>query len=193
MGQYIEPCCAERQLPALIKRGGFCFFSTNGDVTLDILMKAVSYLAGDSHTLLLSMPSLGEKTLRTLTHYLSRDWMRGCCLLSADTADFQLITDILGTFASQGRVTYACDPLILDSLAAFIGTSKAVVLQGAMLSDIDYSLCHYAAWYGSDASVLQQATDPLIAKLRIKASIHASADAVKQVLSREFFLESPTP
>lgn len=184
---YLEPCCIDRQLPALLKesKSGFAFFSTNGDVLLSHLLKSVSYLAGESHVLVISVPEVDISLLRTLKYYCDRGWTKAVCLLSANPADQETIEAELA--AHTDKVQYASDPLILDGLLAIVGKEKAVVIQGAILSKQDFSLCHYAAWTGSDKAVLQQAIDPLIAKLKTKARIdHKENPDVAMVLNREF-------
>lgn len=195
---WIEPCCADRQLPSAIKnaKGGFCFFQTNGDVLLETLLKSVSYLAGSGHTLLLSVPEADIRLLRTLNQYMTRGWTKAVLLLSQSPQE-DLVSSELA--ANIDKVQYASDPMILDGLLAIIparpsptptqtgAENKAVVIQGAILSKQDFSLCHYAAWYGRDREILQQAIDPLIAKLKTKARIdHKENPDVAIILNRKF-------
>lgn len=185
---YIEPCCCERQLPALVKgaAGHFCFFQTSGDVTLQKMLDAVAYMAGDGHTLLLSVAEVDREMLKSLAYYFRRGWTRGL-LLVTQTDQRSLVEQELGQWIT--KVHYAADPLILDGLCAVIGSQEAVIIQGAMLSSQDFSLCQYALWQGSDREVLSQAIDPLIAKLRTKRLLDASesSEEVARVLGRQYF------
>jgi hypothetical protein len=62
----------------------------------------------------------------------------------------------------------------------------SLVIQGAMLSQADFSLSLYAAWLGSDKDVLLQAIDPVIAKLKMKAVIdHYDQACIAHILNRE--------
>lgn len=183
---YIEPCCCERQLPALMKERELCFFQTSGDVTLEKLLNSVAYLAGDEHTLLLAVAEVDREMLKSLAYYFRRGWTRAL-LLVTQTDQRSLVEQELGQWLT--RVHYAADPLILDGLCAVIGQQRAVVIQGAMLSSQDFSLCQYAVWHGSDREVLSQAIDPLIAKLKTKRLLDASAtsEEVARVLGRQYF------
>lgn len=182
---YQEPCCIDKNLPlALRDNKGMLFFQTSGDVLLGHLLKSVSYMAGDSHVLVISVPEVDINFMRILKHYMDRGWTKALCLLTQSAQD-NLVTEELGPHID--KVQYASDPLILDGLLAIVGAEKAVVIQGAILSKKDFSLCHYAAWTGSDKAVLQQAIDPLIAKLKTKARIdHKENPDVAMVLNREF-------
>lgn len=187
---YIEPCCIDRQLPSEIKnsKGGFVFFSTSGDVLLTHLLKAVSYLAGDSHVLVISTPEADINLLRAVKHYCDRGWTKAVLLIT-QTAQESMVESELSPHIS--KVHYAADPLILDGMLAVLPVAGsdgcAVVIQGAILSKQDFSLCHYALWTGRDIGVLQQAIDPLIAKLKTKARIdHHDNPDVAMVLNREF-------
>ena len=77
---YIEPCCIDKQLPALIRRsqGGFCFFQTNGDCDLKKLLDSVSHMASGvgGHVLVLTVPEVDITMLRTLAYYFRRGWTR---------------------------------------------------------------------------------------------------------------------
>lgn len=183
---YIEPCCCERQLPALMKERELCFFQTSGDVTLEKLLNSVAYLAGDEHTLLLSVAEVDREMLKSLAYYFRRGWTRAL-LLVTQTDQRSLVEQELGQWLT--RVHYAADPLILDGLCAVIGSQKAVIIQGAMLSSQDFSLCQYALWQGSDEEVVRQAIDPLVAKLKTKRLLDASAtsEEVARVLGRQYF------
>lgn len=181
---YIEPCCCERQLPSELN-GGFTFFQTNGDVLISHFLKSVSYLAGDSHVLVISLPEIDLDLLRMLKHYFDRGWTRAALLLSANPADQDTIETELAEHL--GKVHYASDPLILDGMLAIVGKEKAVIIQGALLTKQDFSLSHYAAWVGRDKAVLQSAIDPLIAKLKTKARIdHHDNEDISTILNRNF-------
>ena len=182
---YIEPCCIDRQLPKLMKeaKGGFCFFQTSGDVTLEKLLNAMSHLAGNEHVLVLTVAEVDVMMLRTLAYYFRRGWTKALLLLTQHDQR-ELIEGELGGYLD--RVHYAVDPLVIDGQVAVIGSS-ALIIQGAMLGQADFSLSLYAAWTGSDAEVVRSALDPMIAKLKTKALIdhHLQAD-VARMLSREF-------
>lgn len=171
---YIEPCCIDNQLPKVMKeaRGGFAFFQTNGDVTLEKLLGAVSCLAGPTHEMVLAVGEVDVMMLRTLAYYFRRGWTRGLHLVTA-TAQTELVRSELGDWID--RVTYAADPLIVDGIVACIGEA-AVIIQGAVLSQPDFSLTLYTGYYGRDEATVHQALDPLMAKLRTKPIIISKFD-----------------
>ena len=178
---YIEPCCIENQLPPLIKRGT-TFFQTNGDVTLRKLLDATTPLIGtEGHTMVLTVPEVDIELLRTLAYYLRRDITKRLLLLTR-TAQKELVESELAEWID--RVKYAADPLVIDGQLALIGGDVtkspdpavtggelALIIQGAMLSQTDFSLSLYTAWLGDDMETVHAAIDPALAKLRTKAII----------------------
>lgn len=194
---YVEPCCIDRQLPLLLKNqaGGFAFFQTNGDVLIDHLIKAVGYMAGEGQILLLCMPQVDMKVLRMMNLFLNRGWAKAVMLLT-QSAQEELIAAELADHLD--RIHYACDPMVLDGFLAILpvkqeasgmkNEGRAVIIQGPMLSEQDFSLCLYAAWVGTDKQVMAGALDSMVAKLKTKARIdnHEQAD-ITTILNREIW------
>ena len=210
---YIEPCCIDRQLPVLIKqsRAGFCFFQTNGDVTLEKLLGAVSHMASGAggHVLMLTVPEVDIPMLRTLAYYFRRGWTQALLLLTREAQTALIESELADYLAS---VHYAADPLIIDGQLAIMEVkaqgeadtaqaeaeslasaavpqqpAKALIIQGAMLSQPDFSLSLYAAWLGSDTDTIRAALDPAIAKLKTKPLLDRSQHPqVARVLQRQF-------
>lgn len=173
---YIEPCCAQNQLPQLLRqsKGGFCFFQTSGDVTLQKLLDSASSLASDhGHTLLLSVAEVDIPMLRSLAYYFRRGWTKRLMLLT-QKAQTELVTSELKDYLAN--VTYAADPLIIDGQLAVIpiadetatAEAKTLIIQGAMLSQPEFSLSLYAAYLGSDEDIISQAIAPAISKINTK-------------------------
>lgn len=203
---YIEPCCIDRQLPGLIKqsRAGFCFFQTSGDVTLEKLLGAVSHMASGvgGHVLMLTVPEVDIPMLRTLAYYFRRGWTQALLLLTREAQTALIESELADYLAS---VHYAADPLIIDGQLAIMEVkaqaeaesvasaavpqqpAKALIIQGAMLSQPDFSLSLYTAWLGSDTDTIRAAIDPAIAKLKTKPLIDRSQQPqVARVLQRQF-------
>lgn len=188
---YIEPCCIDRQLPGLLKdaKGGFCFFQTSGDVTLQKLMDATSRLAGDGHVLVMTTAEVDVAMLRTLAYYLRRGWTRALMLLTR-TPQTELIATELAEWAD--RIHYATDPLVIDGQLAIIGCGeegarRAVIIQGALMGEPDFSLSLYAGWTGTDGDITRQAIDPTLAKLKTKPAIdHSDMAEIARILHRDF-------
>ena len=180
---YIEPCCIDKDLPALIRRsqGGFCFFQTNGDCDLKKLLDSVSHMVG-GHVLVLTVPEVDILMLRTLAYYFRRGWTRALLLLTRAVQ-----TELIQT------IHYAADPLIIDGQLAILSTStvpepvEGLIIQGAMLSQPDFSLSLYTAWLGTDRDIIRSAIDPAIAKLKAKPQIdHSQHPEVARILDRNF-------
>ena len=190
---YIEPCCCDKQLPALLRERRTAFFQTNGDVTVQKFMGAVGRMAGQPSELWLMMPQVNLALLRTLRQWFQRGWINSLHLLTQENQETMVMGELgeaalasarpLGRFAPQrtpaegtaGAVDYAHDPLVLDGLMAFIGTTDVVAIQGAMLTQVDFSLSLYAAAFGPrpkyfDApdGKVRMMLEPVISKMRIK-------------------------
>jgi len=182
---YIEPCCCDRQLPVLLRERRTAFFQTNGDVTVQKFMGAVGCMAGQPSELWLMLPQVDLALLRTLRQWFQRGWISSLHLLTQENQEADVMAE-LGEAAQcaavaqqpteQAAVDYAHDPLVLDGLLAFIGTEHVVAIQGAMLTQVDFSLSLYAASFGprqkyfdaSDGKV-RMMLEPVISKMKIKA------------------------
>ena len=199
---YIEPCCAERQLPALIRESrGLCFFQTAGDVTIEKLFQATaSLVSNDPKAMLLVVPEADLQLLRFLAYAFRRLWLRALLLLT-QTAQKELIETELQPYLPA--VHYAADPMVLDGLCVVASEQlrvkseelgaqsgekrKALILQGPILSHPDPSLCQYVACLTTSNDTVRQASDAAVAKLRLKPLIdHRDHEAVAAVLKRQF-------
>ena len=194
---YIEPCCIDKQLPALIRRsqGGFCFFQTNGDCDLKKLLDSVSHMASGvgGHVLVLTVPEVDITMLRTLAYYFRRGWTRALLLLTR-AVQTELIQTELADYIDH--IHYAADPLIIDGQLAILSTStvpepaegqgsSGLIIQGAMLSQPDFSLSLYTACLTTDRDIIRSAIDPAIAKLKAKPQIdHSQHPEVARILER---------
>ena len=201
---YIEPCCIDKQLPALIRRsqGGFCFFQTNGDCDLKKLLDSVSHMASGvgGHVLVLTLPEVDITMLRTLAYYFRRGWTRALLLLTR-AVQTELIQTELTDYIDH--IHYAADPLIIDGQLAILSAltvpvvrqahqpdtvpepAEGLIIQGAMLSQPDFSLSLYTAWLGTDRDIIRSAIDPAIAKLKAKPQIdHSQHPEVARILER---------
>ena len=182
---YIEPCCCDRQLPALLKGSKFAFFQTGGDLTVQKFMSAVSSLAGSGHRMTLVIPEVDVMLLREIKRYFDRQWTAEMNLLT-QTNQEQMVSEELQGY--MDRVTYAADPMVIDGLLCFepigddtqgtgtsvtsgtsqVSQSPCVIIQGAMLKEVDFSFSLYAAYYGSDADIIDGALKPIRSKLKLR-------------------------
>ena len=207
---YIQPCCIDNELPKLFResKGGFCFFQTNGDCTLSKVLNAVSSMVGnDGHVMVLTVAEVDVMMLRTLEQYLRREWSKAVLLLTAKSQE-ALVRSELGGYLK--RVHYAVDPMVVDGQIALLGCPKgdtggdsprsaigdstegtvptvSLIIQGAMLGQVDFSLSLYAAWLGKDKEVVKSAINPIVAKLKTKAVIdHHEQPDIARILNREW-------
>ena len=202
---YIEPCCAERQLPVLIRESrGFCFFQTAGDVTIEKLYQATaSLVSNEPKTMLLVVPEADLSLMRFLAYAFRRKWLCGLLLLT-QTAQTALVEAELQDYLAA--VHYAADPMVLDGLCVIVNEelrmkneelagaqggnsqlNKALILQGPVLSRTDPSVCQYVACLTTSNDMVRQATDAVVAKLRLKPIIdHSDNEALAAVLKRQF-------
>lgn len=161
---YIEPCCIARQLPKLI-REGISFFQTSGDICVRDFLQAVSSMCGTDLHLTLMLPAADAQLVRTLAHYFFQEWITRLTLLTHDDQT-GLLTAGLAQYAD--RIEYVHDPLILDGLLCIRGTDGTLIMQGAMLPQIDYGFSLYSVWFGRDKDVVEAATEAVKAKVRVK-------------------------
>ena len=186
---WVQPCCIDNELPKLLReaKGGFCFFQTNGDCTLSKVLNAVSSMVGnDGHVMVLTVGEVDVMMLRTLEQYLRREWSKAVLLLTAKSQE-ALVRSELGGYLK--RVHYAVDPMVVDGQIALLGVNseKCLIIQGAMLGQVDFSLSLYAAWLGKDKEVLGSAINPIVAKLKTKAVIdHHEQPDIARILNREW-------
>lgn len=84
---YIEPCCAERQLPRLLKEQGMAFFQTSGDVTVRHLMKSVGCMVKNGCTMWLMAASVDVELLRVIRHWQERGWVAQVRLMTREDCE----------------------------------------------------------------------------------------------------------
>lgn len=202
---YIEPCCAEWHLPVLIRESrGFCFFQTAGDVTIEKLYQATASLVGNEpKTMLLVVPEADLPLMRFLAYAFRRSWIRALLLLTQGAQTALVETELQDNLAA---VHYAADPMVMDGLCVIVNeelriknegfaaaqggdaqSGKALILQGPVLSHVDPSVCQYVACLTTSNDTVRQATDAVVAKLRLKPLIdHSDNEAVAAVLKRQF-------
>lgn len=161
---YIQPCCIERELPELLRSREYNFFQSNGDWTLRQMMKAVSQLVMPCEEATVVCHSIDNFHLRTLLTYLTKSWYGSIRLLTRDNQK-EAIHGLFDGFDSL--LTYAIDKQVVDSLFALRGVGRYLVIQGPLLMENDFTLCHYAAYYGSSADAYRQALEVIEPKLKL--------------------------
>ena len=129
---YLEPCCIENQLPALLrKERGNALFQTNGDVTIEKLMAAACCMAsGGFGEYWILIKEVDIQLMRYLRHWFSRGWIRELRLLTA-TDQTATVTAELGEWMSHTE--YCWREGLGMELFAVIGDRESIVVQGDML------------------------------------------------------------
>ena len=149
----VEVCCCERQLPAIIKGGTgdkvggrTAAFFTMGDVTLGHLFKAVSYMAGATHRMLLVTAEPTEKTMRWIKTWMQRGWTTEVAITARQDVTALVATELEWM---TDKVTVAKDETLQTELVAMEGERGTVVVCGPMLTVARPGLTVYAAYSGS--------------------------------------------
>lgn len=162
---YIEPCCADRQLPRLLRAGGR-FFQTSGDVSARRLLLAASWLCGRRLQLTLLMPTVDAPLLRTLAHYFAQGWLTSLQLLTQ--ADQTALVHAHLSSSAQGlTLCYGHDNLLASGLMLIEGDEHTLFIQGPMLTDgqpFAYRL--YAAVLSPAPEELESVMETVRPKLR---------------------------
>ena len=179
---YIQPCCIEKELPELLKKQPFSFFQSNGDWTVQDLMKAVSSLVPTS-VCLLALPQVDVFLLRTLRTYLSKGWYRALVLVTAEPQG-ELVKQELNSMLPL--VTYANHNQVQDGMLALTDFGKFLVIQGAMLTEKDFSLCQYAGFYGPSSTMFASAVEAVCARAKMGAFIRSPHADITSLLNKEY-------
>ena len=187
---YIEPCCAENQLPRLLRQanGSAVLFQTAGDVTLEHMMKAVMLMSGDRpRVLTLALPQLSADVVALLRRYMSLEWVAHLNLITTATPDehnaYALLSEV---GVPMDRITYApvADASCMG-LLMFAGPAGTVAIQGPLCPAPSQGLHLYSAIYGPSGSPLMRSfTDPITAYIKARTvdlKAEKSEESVKSV------------
>lgn len=176
MTTIIEPCCAERQLPALLReqKGRAVLFQTYGDVTFDNILKSVACMAGNDHlTLTLAAREVTDRMQRTLQRYQERQWITNLRVLTDDLAGEAIcIEGTLGTVIIQGPI---------QDTAAQRGTPVLYAGQYSPLSKQGKATGRRDSGNGDGGGSQHPLAKLLDARLRRQSSLADSADAAPVV------------
>lgn len=181
---FIEPCCAHKQLPQLIRAScrkdspsytaGISVFQTNGDVTLQKALDAMSSLIDESpFVILLSESRIDVPVLRHLAYYYRRGWMSSLLLLDSSTPSGQTspcpTTDIEKHLPPQlllhSRII-SHEAEGASPLFACIGRRRLLVVTGSFLQGTG-NVTQHTAYLGSNPAIVQQFLAPVLSRFRI--------------------------
>ena len=123
----MEPCCIGHQLPQLLKKYPLATWQSNGDVTFDKLMKAISCLAGNSLTVKIVIPTIDIPMLRLLLWYRQREWLKEVAILTKDDQTALMRSQLGMDFPLTARHHDS----VVESLLVIEGEKATVIVQGA--------------------------------------------------------------
>lgn len=162
MANMIEPCCAERQLPQLLreKKGHAVMLQTSGDVTVTAMTKAVSGMTGRGHRMTLWVPEVTKETLAFVAKGIRLGTMRGVRLLTRDDQRElvrEVLADVIGMVSQEHgavEVVYGVDETLTDDVLMFDGPQGVVVLHGTMVQNVEPGLHMYGGIFATDAAIV---------------------------------------
>lgn len=163
---FQEPCCIANKLPSLLRRKWWYAFQTNGDVTVDKFMSALSSMAGrDNNHLLLVIGKIDVPLLRVIRHYFDMGWLRSCNILTYYDDDKLIETELTPYL---DKITFGHHSRVFGGLIMFQGEEGTVVLSG-MLNDLPQNLIlPYTACYSEcDPDIARDFCEPYESLLRI--------------------------
>lgn len=156
----VEPCCAKRQLPEVMNAGDR-FFQTSGDVLMTKFIDAAVPMEKSKYTkFFLSCAELDYGTLAEIKGYLLSGYFGSAVILTRKA-------NIPEKHKYDTDIEIIEDPMIIDGLMAFIGVFKSIIIQGAMLAEVDLSICLYSCYYGNDEQIINTAIAPLISRVHL--------------------------
>ena len=158
----IEPCCAERQLPQLLRemKGHAVMLQTSGDVTVTAMTKAVSGMTGRGHRMTLWVPEVTKETLVFVAKGIRLGTMRGVRLLTRDDQGElvrEVLADVIGMVSQEHgavEVVYGVDETLTDDVLMFDGPQGVVVLHGTMVQKVEPGLHLYGGIFATDADIV---------------------------------------
>jgi len=174
---FVEPCCAEHQVPRLLRiSNGHALFQTNGDVTIEKLMQAACCMAsGGFGEYWIVVREADIVLMRMLAHWIDRGWIRRLCLLT-ETDQRTLVATELGTERMKLTNYGWREGLAASQLFCCIGDRETIVVQGEMMLQAATTarVTAYSAAVGPNSRML--ATDSPAASLidNLRALLRAS-------------------
>lgn len=162
---YQEPCCIERTLPQLLKKYEWMPFQTNGDVTVEKILKAVSHLAGNNLDITICLPAIDVIILRIFAWYHKRGWLKSLTILTA-TDQSELIRNEL---PKELTLTIVDSADIPDNYGLLVikGELSNVIVNGPLYAIVTPGICSYTAYFGKDPDRISQLTDTINARIRV--------------------------
>lgn len=161
---YVEICCADRQLPAILKEDEV-FFNTSGDITIQHIMKAASCLAGQDIEMTLMADEVTDDLCYTIRHYVNSGWVKKINLFVKTDCKKSLKSNFEGM---TNIINYAVDENLNDNLIAFDGSDGAVLIVGKMLTKENAGFYTYCGRRFVNMRLFDDLMEPFMAKFKSK-------------------------
>ena len=162
-----EPCCIERTLPLAVKKYGWLPWQSNGDITIEKILKAVSYLAGNALDISICLPAIDIPALRLFAWYFKRGWLKSLTIITPDDQSelirAELPAELKLTVTNHASVNETSPILFIQ------GEIQTVIVQGPLHTSIATTPTreNYITYAGKDQDRISQFTDTLSALIRV--------------------------
>lgn len=147
---FIPPCCVDQKLPRAVMQAphrALTFF-THGDVTMEKLYRAVSYLIDAPHVMVLTMPVVSAETVMFLQQCFERKWITSL-VLSTNLDAKERIERSLAGYADRILYARADNVTELSSHLVLYSPERSLVINGPMYEQpsftrlVSYSMVFY--------------------------------------------------
>lgn len=133
---YIPPCCVSSKLPdAITQAHGSLLFYTHSDVGMEHFYRAVSYLVGGPHVLVLAMPVVEPFTMAFLNQCFSRNWISDL-VLSTYSDNSDIVDAYLNDYRQHVLYTHSAEVTHLTSHMVIYNDMRSLAITGPM-----YAFC----------------------------------------------------
>lgn len=181
---FVEPCCINRQLPKIIMEDAR-YFQTNGDIRIIDFVGCLSSIYFKRHTvIIIVVPKIDIYTLRQLrlTLETARNEDGGIQALMILTKEDQTYL-VKSQMSGLDCMMYAYHPMVLDGVMACMEESMNIIIQGAMLTQLDNSLCQYACSADIEQDRIKECLSGILPKFRIYATIKSNNQYIQKILN----------
>lgn len=132
---FIPPCCVDKKLPKAVMQAPYrsLMFYTHGDVTMEKMYRAVSYLVVDKHVMVLSMQVVTSETMVFIQQCFERKWITDLVISSCSRLDI-LLERHLNEY--KDHILYATDKKATQysSHMTIYSNNQALIITGPMLA-----------------------------------------------------------
>ena len=132
---FIPPCCVDNKLPRAIMQAPYrsLTFYTHSDVTLEKFYRAVGYMIGQSHTMVVSMTFLAAETLVFFQQCFERGWINSLVLSTSKDCS-AMVDKYLSDYKDRVLYVKHRDATDWSSHMVLYSAGKALIIEGPMYS-----------------------------------------------------------